>query len=187
MPREITHVSQPGHSAPDVAPDRLPQAENGNVEAREARARRMSPGEPWPFLLEIRVPWRDVDAAGHVNNAVYFSYLEMARFEAYLRLLRGALGRNESFRGEALDPGAIDFIIAHQSCDYRSPAFLAETLVVKVWPGRVGSTSFTFRYEIREKSTDRLVAEAETVQVMYDWEADRKKPVPDGLRKLLEA
>lgn len=129
---------------------------------------------PWPVSVEVKVPWRDIDAAGHLNNAVYFSYMETARVEAYL----SALGRSQ--------PGELDLIVARAACDFHSPVHMGETLVVKAWPTRVGTTSFTLKYEMRDKASGRLVAEGETVQVMYDYEKRSKKPIPPELRKLLE-
>lgn len=131
------------------------------------------PVTSWPFRLEIKVPWRDLDAAGHVNNAVYLSYMETARCEAYFALTGGR-------RAEDLD-----IILARASVDFRSPASMHEVLVVEVRPGRVGASSFALHYTIREKETGRLVAEGESVQVCFDYEAQSKKPVPDALRARL--
>lgn len=128
----------------------------------------------WPMTTEIKVVWRDIDVAGHVNNAVYFSYLETARVEAFLRITGGTRAQD------------IFFIVARAACDFQSPAYMGETLQCKVWPTRVGTTSFTFKYELREKASQRLVATGETVQVMYDYEKRSKKPIPDALRKVLE-
>jgi acyl-CoA thioester hydrolase len=64
---------------------------------------------------------------------------------------------------------------------------MGETLRISVRPARVGNTSFTFKYEIREQASGRLVAEGETVQVMYDYAKRSKKPIPDDIRKLLES
>jgi acyl-CoA thioester hydrolase len=129
----------------------------------------------WPVTVEIKVPWRDIDVAGHVNNAIYFTYMETARVEAYLQML----GRS--------DPKELDLIVARAACDFHSPAYMGETLLVKVRPTRVGTTSFTLKYELREKASNRLVADGETVQVLYDYAKKSKKPIPPELRKMLEA
>lgn len=134
-----------------------------------------APGARWPVSVEVKVPWRDIDVAGHVNNAIYFAYMETARVEAYLAMLG---------KSRAED---VDFIVARAACDFQSPAYMGETLVVKVWPTRVGTTSFTFKYELRDQASGRLVATGETVQVMYDYARKSKRPIPDGVRKLLEA
>lgn len=147
---------------------------------RPASLRRSVPSL-WPLAVEVVVPWRDVDAAGHVNNAVYLSYLETARIQAW-------------FRAKGIDPatvreplGELDLIFAHVSVDYRSQARFGETLVVAVRPGRVGETSFQLLYEVRCKEDGRLVAEAESVQVCWDWERQAKKRVAEDVRGRLGA
>lgn len=131
----------------------------------------------WPVRVEIKVPWRDVDAAGHVNNAVFFSYMETARAEAYLRA--------KGLDPEKARPEDVDMILARAECDFRSPAFFGETIVVEIAPGRIGSSSFEFVYRLFEKRTQRLVADAKSVQVAFDYATQRKKPLPEALRAAL--
>lgn len=127
----------------------------------------------WPISIELKVPWRDIDAAGHVNNAVYFSYMETARTEAFLKL-RGGKG-----------PQHVDIILARAEADFRAPAAMGDVLVVSVRPTRVGESSFAFRYEIREKTTGRLMVEGASVQVMFDYEKQQKKPIPADVKAAL--
>jgi acyl-CoA thioester hydrolase len=129
---------------------------------------------PWPFMVEIRVPWRDLDGAQHVNNAVYFSYFETARTEWYL-----------GTRGQGPGVGDLDIILARTSCDFRSQATMGDTLQVLMWPGKLGTTSFALRYEIREKTSQRLIAEGESVQVCFDYAKNEKKAIPDAIRRAL--
>ena len=129
----------------------------------------------WPFVVEHQVPWHELDAAGHVNNAVYLSYFEMARTRLYMRLRGGSRWQD------------LDIILARTEIDYRSPAAFQETLEIRVWPGQVGRTSFGLRYEVREKETGRLVAEGASVQVCFDYAKNEKKPVPDAVRAALLA
>jgi acyl-CoA thioester hydrolase len=129
----------------------------------------------WPFCTQVKVVWRDLDAAGHVNNAVYLTYMETARVETYFALTGGKRAAE------------LDIILARASVDYRSAATLGETLIVEVRPGRVGETSFILTYTLREKDTGRLVAEGESVLVSYDYELQRKRPLPEALRARLQA
>lgn len=139
----------------------------------QARSRRVA---QWPFLYETQVEWRDLDGAGHVNHAVYLTYMESARTRAHFAMT-GARGRLED----------LDIILARAVVDYRSQADLGETLVVEVRPGRVGQSSYTLFYRIHEKQTKRLVAEGETVQVCFDYAKQEKKPIPAAVRAALEA
>jgi acyl-CoA thioester hydrolase len=124
---------------------------------------------------EVQPRFRDTDAMGHINNAVYVTYLEVARLE-YWRRLTGPLAR-----------GRVPFILAQVRVDYRSEALVDDTLLVGIRCDRIGTKSFTFTYEIREQRSLRLVAEATSVQVCYDYEARRSVPVSDDLRRRVAA
>ena len=126
------------------------------------------------FELEITPRFRDIDSLGHVNNAVYLTYMEEARTKYYMKTANRK-------RLEELD-----FIFASAKIDYRSPIVWGETVVVRVWPTRIGTSSFTLRYEMRVKEADRLVAEAESVQVAYDYALKKSTPIPPAFRRALE-
>ena len=111
---------------------------------------------------------------GHINNAVYVTYLEVARQE-YWR----AFSREIDYR-------RVPFILAHVTIDFRSEALVNEVLLLGIRCGAIGTKSFTFEYQIREKSGGRPVVEASSVQVCYDYEAKRSLAMPDDLRRQLE-
>jgi len=71
--------------------------------------------------------------------------------------------------------------------DFRSEALVQETLLVGIRCAWIGGKSFAFAYEIRDQSTDRLVVEATSIQVCYDYTRKQSIPVPDDLRRSLEA
>ena len=119
------------------------------------------------FVHRETVRFRDLDPLGHVNNAVYLTYLEQARI-AFLK------------------PGGAEIasmILARCEIDFRSQLGLGETVEIEVTPTRVGTKSFELAYEMR--AGGRLVAEAKTVLVAYDYERSETKPVPEAWRKLL--
>lgn len=125
--------------------------------------------------LDLRVRFRDADAMGHVNNAVYLSYLEEARLE-YFRRVFGAKR-----------PADIGFIVARVEIDYRSPALIGEILTAGVKVSRLGGASFAMDYAIIEKASRRLVAEARSVQVCYDYGMGKvQKMKPELVRKMRE-
>jgi acyl-CoA thioester hydrolase len=125
------------------------------------------------FEHELEVRFRDCDGLGHVNNAVYLTYLEQARF-AFWQRLTGVSGIPRSF------------ILARVECDYRVQATAGDRLVVRLRVTAVGKSSFTFEYEIVNGRTREVVATARTVQVMYDYTEGRSIPVPDDIRARLE-
>ncbi len=125
----------------------------------------------WPHHVEIAVRWRDLDAFGHVNNAVYLSYLEVARV---------ALWRSRMGGRDARD---IPFVVARVEIDYRSAIELGETVRVELACESVGRRSFTLVYRIL--AGGRLAAEARSVQVCVD-RSGATIPVPGALRAVLE-
>jgi len=128
-----------------------------------------------PFSIEIPVRFRDIDGMKHVNNAVYFTYMEQARSEWY-RQLMGIQSVAE-----------FDFILAHASCDFKEAIGFGETVVVRLALTKIGESSFRFSYEIRSKGSGTLYATGESVQVCYDYERGRSIPIPPEFRAKLEA
>ena len=115
---------------------------------------------------------------GHANNAVYLTYLEQTRF-AHWRSLWG-------FGSPQLPRGFPGVILARVECDYKRPARYGETLEVRLRVAAIGRTSFRYEYEIVD-AEGRTVLTAITVQVMYDYAAEKPVPIPDDIRALLSA
>ena len=142
----------------------------------------MTPPPPGQLLaLRLTVRFSDCDPLGHVNNAVYSTYLEQARIELWrkqagLELRRAASGRQP--RGEG-------FILARTEIDFRSEAHDGDELEVRVSLEGFGRTSARYGYEIVDVATGRLVAEAKTVQVWYDYDAGRPAPLTEETKAKL--
>ncbi len=129
--------------------------------------------EGFRFTLPREVEFRDVDAADHVNNAVYLTYLETAR----IRYLIEVLGAEFAYE--------LSLILAHITVDFRSPARFPETLELGARVTRVGTKSFDMEHEIRGVD-GRLVLEASSVLVAFDYEANAPMEVPDDWRTRLD-
>jgi len=117
----------------------------------------------------VEVRFRDCDPMGHVNNAVYLTYLELARFAYWKAAEIGRL------------VGEVSYIIARVEVDFRASAKTGDTLDVGIAIRGFGRTSFTMEYEICDQD-GRLVANARSVQVTYDYGAGASVPVPDSVR-----
>jgi acyl-CoA thioester hydrolase len=126
------------------------------------------------FSHRVEVRFRDCDPMGHVNHAVYLSYLEQCRF-AFWRQLTGA----------AAGP-ASGIIIARVECDYRAPAFFGEVLEVRLKVTEIGRSSFVVVYDITDTASERRLADAKTVLVSYDYAAGKPTAISDTLRAQLE-
>jgi acyl-CoA thioester hydrolase len=129
--------------------------------------------ENFDFFHRERVRFRDVDAMGHVNNAVFATYVEQARIE-YLRHLTLLDG-----------PLYMGMILARLEIDFVAPAQPGGEIEIGVRPSRAGSKSFELEYELRQG--EREVARARTVLVAYDYDRGVSMPLPDQWRDRLAA
>jgi acyl-CoA thioester hydrolase len=122
-----------------------------------------------PFTHTETVRFADVDSMGHMNNAVYATFLEQARI-AFLR----PRGADQS-----------TMILARLEIDFRRQVSTGDTVEIEVRPSGVGTKSFALEYTLRVGS--QVVAEAKTVLVSYDYAAERTVEVPTDLRAALAA
>lgn len=106
---------------------------------------------------EIQVRWRDLDSLGHVNNAVFMTYLEAARV-AYFRALYGEVGSVD-----------FNFILARVEIDFLSPIGLGDRPVCRIGVQEAGRKSFVFEYLLESAQDGRPLARARSVQVWYDY------------------
>ncbi|MGH6636048.1 MAG: acyl-CoA thioesterase [Gammaproteobacteria bacterium] len=128
------------------------------------------------FTCEISVRWGDMDAVGHVNNAVYFTYMEQARV-AWLE----SVGLAEVVRRPQQGP-----VIVSAACEYKQPIVHPATLWVKMYAGAPGRSSFETRYEILDlKAPELLYALGKAQVVWVDHEQGRSMPIPPTIRALL--
>ena len=144
-------------------------------EPLHAGGKRLWNNERWTIVAPLKPRFRDTDAMGHINNAVYVTYLEVARQE-YWRAFR----KDEDYR-------VVPFILARVALDFRSEALMNETLELCIRCAYVGQKSFGFEYIIRELASHRLVVAAESVQVFYDYATKHSIPCPDDMRQSLTA
>jgi acyl-CoA thioester hydrolase len=132
----------------------------------------------------IEVRFVDTDALGHVNNAVYFSYLEAAR-AGYHAFVTG------SAFGSGPDAHRTTFFIAEARIVYRSPARFGEPLTCACRVSWAGRSSFGLEYRVEAGASPlgepRIVADGATVQVFFDLERGRVIRIPAELRARMEA
>jgi acyl-CoA thioester hydrolase len=132
--------------------------------------------------VEVRLA--DTDAMGHVNNASYLTYVEIARVAYYEQVIGEPLPLGVHGATEGM-------ILAEVRVTYRSQAFYGETLAVESRIERIGTSSFSMVHRITAPESRygpaRLVATADSVLVSYDYRDDRPIPVPADWRASIEA
>lgn len=126
-------------------------------------------------LHTVRIPtrWGDQDALNHVNNAVYFTYIEQARIDWLIQLG----GQMDSPQGP---------IVADIGCAFKRPVKHPATVIVRLFVERVGRASVNLRHVITiDGDEDTVYAEGVAVLVWVDYARGRPIQLPDELRKVL--
>lgn len=121
---------------------------------------------------EIEVRFADLDAYGHVNNAVYFTYLETARVKLF------------SERFEALMNRGLLFLVAEASCRYRKPIGLNDRLLIDIETEELGRSSFTLGYQLHD-GAGKTFASARTVMVCFSAQEQKTVRLPEEMREVL--
>ena len=125
--------------------------------------------------LSIPIRWGDMDAMGHVNNTVYFRYLETARIDWF-----GAIGCQANPRGEGP-------LIVNAFCNFHKQLEYPGDAVVKMYVSDPGRSSFESWATIsRADDPDTVYASGGATTVWVDFPKQKSAPLPDWFRALLE-
>ncbi|RQG90521.1 acyl-CoA thioesterase [Natrarchaeobius chitinivorans] len=126
----------------------------------------------YAYEVDVDVRLRDIDFMGHVNNAVYATYMEQAR-ERYFR--------------DVLDVSLVDVdtVLASLEIDYVRPIEADQTVTVALEARDLGESSLPLEYEIR--ADGNRAATGRTVQVVVDTETGGSKPLPSEWRSRIES
>ena len=125
--------------------------------------------------LEQPVRFRDLDTLGHVNNAVYSTYLEQARVQYFDEVLGVPFENRE-------------MVLAHLDVDFRRPVGLDDGPVrVACGVTDLGESSIRMRYRVHAEGAGAVAATAESVQVAWDGTTGEAQPVPEEWRESFES
>ncbi len=128
---------------------------------------------------EVKVRFADCDMMGHVNNAHFLTYMEQGRVEYFKKF-------PELNFLELKRELECSLILAEISCTFKSPAYLNEILVVSLGTTELKRSSIVMEYEMKEKTTGRLVAIGRSVGVYYDYQQKKSVSLPESIRKRFE-
>lgn len=131
----------------------------------------MSLRETYKFWVPVSVRWGDMDAYGHVNNAVYFTYCESVRLAYFERI-----GMFAGAYPETHKPALV-----HASLNFRQQVVYPAELEVGARVPRVGTKSFTLDIAMAYKGTDDIVADGSSVIAWVDYAKGKAIPLPDNL------
>ncbi len=126
---------------------------------------------PRTFSVKIIPRYRDLDTLGHVNNAVYLTYLEVARTQYFMKYFT------------IDDPRNFPFVIAQASINFRKPITIYDVAECLMAPIKIGNSSWTFGYVIRS-TKGTIHADATTVQVHINPKTKTPVPLPSEMRNI---
>lgn len=127
----------------------------------------------YPVIHQQVVAWGDMDALGHVNNVMYYRYIESARIH-YMDQIRMM---QQSF----------STVVASNQCKYMRPVFYPDTLKIGVRVEEIRNSAFRMHYLLWSEQQQAVVASAEAVMVCVNSESMQKMPLPESIRQRILA
>ena len=118
---------------------------------------------------KIPVRWGDMDAMGHVNNTVYFRFMEQTRISWFEKLMP---------RGEAW--GTTGIVIVNASCNFTRPINYPATVEVRMYAGPLGGSSVPTYYDLIVNGD--VYADGAAKVVFIDMEKQKAVRIPENLR-----
>ena len=131
--------------------------------------------ERFKHFTEIKVRWGDLDALGHVNNAIYFTYMESSRF-SYFQAAGIVHHWNHRFGP----------ILASAKCNFRKPIGFPAQLDVGIRITEIRNSSFSMEHAIFPKGGSEVLADAVAVAVWMDYGQSLSLRVPEEMRRAIE-
>lgn len=125
--------------------------------------------DTYAVQFEQQVAWGDMDAFGHVNNVMYYRYMESARIEYFDRL--------------NIFSYSVNTVVASSQCQYLKPVFYPDTLYIGAKVVELRNSAFRMEYCLLSKSQNAVVALGEAVVVCVDQIEMKKTAIPEEIRQ----
>ena len=125
--------------------------------------------DSFKFKTTIETRFADFDMMGHVNNAVYFTYMEIARTKYWANAIKW-------------DWKKTGVIVAKASLDYIKPILIDDKVHMYVRTSRIGTSSFDLEYLlVKMKDGNEIVcSKGKTVCVAFDYLTKNSTPIPES-------
>jgi len=131
------------------------------------------------FIHTLRVRWRECDVQGIAYYGSYIDFIDVAQAE-YFRNLEILTHNTESRK-------LFDLAAVKVTLEYKSPAKIDDLIDVHIRVHKMGFTSIAKRWEIYRSGTNKLLATGETISVNYESVSGESRPLPDEIRRDIEA
>ncbi|MFV0417783.1 MAG: acyl-CoA thioesterase [Dysgonomonas sp.] len=130
--------------------------------------------ETFKTSLPIQIRFGDIDAMGHINNNIYFSYFDLGKTAYFEKIRPTAISWTDGL-----------IVVAHIEVDFFSPIYYKENIVVDTKIIRLGEKSGTFMQQIRNVKSDEIKCRCTSVFVAYDANTQASMPIPDSWKDVI--
>ena len=117
--------------------------------------------------MSVQIRFSDIDMLGHVNNAVYMNYFDMAKTKYFQAVYN------------AREWSRLDVVVANVNVDFRSPVFFNENIIVKTKITRLGNKSFNMIQQIELADSGEIKTVSHSVMVGFDVATNSSKPLSE--------
>lgn len=123
------------------------------------------------YKTSIHVRFADIDAFGHVNNAIYLTYFEIARSSYWSEVIQW-------------DWNNLGIIIGRAEINFLKPIGLKDQIQAYVRTSRIGNTSFDLEYALVKlnNGVEEICTTGSTVCVAFDYSLNKPSPIPEAHR-----
>jgi len=121
----------------------------------------------YKYKTVISVRFSDIDAVGHVNNAVYLTYFEEGRLKYWHEVINWDWNKN-------------GVIVGRSEVNYLKPIMLQDEIMCYVRTSRIGNSSFDIMHILVRKTEhgEEICTTGKTVCISYDYTANKSVPIP---------
>lgn len=128
----------------------------------------------YKYKTPISIRFSDIDAVGHVNNAIYLTYFEVARLNYFREVIHWNLREN-------------GIIVGRSEVTYLKPIMLEDEIICYVRTTRIGNSSFDVMHVLVKKTAngEEICTTGKTVCISYDYTANKSIPIPSKQRHRL--
>lgn len=124
--------------------------------------------EKFKHTLPIQIRFNDIDAVGHINNNIYFSYFDLGKTYYFEQLKASHVSWTEGF-----------IVVANITADFISPIFYKESIVVDTKISKLGNKSLVMLQQLRNIKTNEIKCRCQSIIVAYDASVQSSMPIPE--------
>ncbi|MCD7971604.1 MAG: acyl-CoA thioesterase [Candidatus Azobacteroides sp.] len=122
--------------------------------------------------MSVQIRFSDIDLLGHVNNAVYMNYFNMAKTKYF-----------EAVNADAVDWSRLDVVVANVNVNFLKPVFFSDSILVKTKVTRLGNKSFDMIQQIELADTGEIKTICRSVMVGFDIPTNSAKKITDSWKE----